>query len=622
MKRFLSLLLTGMLTGSSLLAYAQVRYKQTNTSYVIKQWKYDFSSDPGVVVLPGGEQSAPEPLMRSSELKARLDAERTRKREYRHKQTSYITEPSDISPELDTSFNGRPRGGSGIPNDNTMAISDDGIIVSAINSSVNILNDKGEFLLYRRLEFVTQGQLPNLNRTYDPKVTYDPVRDRFILVFLQGSTSADTRIVVGFTETNDPTATWNFYAINGNPFDLETWSDYPIIAQNQTDLYITVNLLQDNMSWQEGFLQSFIWQINKEDGYNGDALTQNLFYDIEYNGEPVWSICPVQPADVPSANNMYFLSVRPDAEQNDTVFLHEVTDHSKSGNAQHLLSILQANKQYGVPPSAFQPALGYRLQTNDTRVLSATLHRNRIHYVQTTVVNETQSSGIFHGVIHDVDASPYIDATILSSETLDFAYPSITFAGNTPDDEQSMVITYSHSGEWDYPGTSAIFHNRSENKEGLYSESQIIRKGDGLINTFLSNDIERWGDYTDIQRKYNEPGVVWLCGSYGDSIDRNNVWLAKLSVKNQLRVIDQTITYPNPTDNTVYVAMRSEMEQTVNVRVTNRIGQLVKDIPDVVLYNGGNKIMVMVHDLEPGMYILSIHDADGEQIHSAKIIVE
>ena len=57
---------------------------------------------------------------------------------------------------------------------------------------------------------MTAGQLGLLDRYYDPKVIYDPLSDRFILVFLEGSTSSDTRIVVGFTETNDPTQTWNF----------------------------------------------------------------------------------------------------------------------------------------------------------------------------------------------------------------------------------------------------------------------------------------------------------------------------------------------------------------------------------------------------------------------------
>ena len=613
-----------LLLGTALSLSAQVKYKSSNTSFVVKQWKVDFSDEKAseAVIIPQGEVDPPEPVMLSHQLKEKLDAQRQRQRDYKQKQTSYLNEPADVNPAIQAELHGRPRGGSGIPNDNTMAISNDGVIISAINSSITVLAEDGTFLLYRRLEFVTQGQLPNLNRTYDPKVTYDPVNDRFILVFLQGSTSADTRIVVGFTETNDPTASWNFYAVNGNPFGEDTWSDYPIIAQSGKDLYITVNLLRDNMSWQAGFVQSFIWQINKADGYAGNALTQNLYYDIEYNGKSVWSICPVQPAMDFTADNMYFLSVRPDAEQNDTVFLHEITDHSKSGVAEHQLQVLKANKQYGVPPSAFQPEVGYRLQTNDTRVLSATIHRNNIHYVQSSVVYEPLRSGVFHGVIYNVEDNPTIDANLIASEKLDYAYPSIAFSGEEESDEHSMLITFSHAGEWDYPGTSAIFHNRHETKEGLYSEPIMVKQGRGVINTWLPDSIERWGDYTDVQRKYNEPGAVWLCGSYGDSIDRNNVWLAKLKVNNHYAVIDRWVTYPNPANESIQLAFVLDGDKELVVQIIGTNGQIVKEVEGLHGANGGNRLLMDLSDVLPGLYIVALKEKNGTLVHSERVVVE
>ncbi len=606
----------------TLTVFGQNETKRLSNVLVDKHWKINFSEKSTQLELSRLKnlEAAPMPIMRSKKVKAIIDSQR--KRTLVKSKSSYLNSPEELTPNIESSFNGKPIGMAGIPNDNTMAISNDGFIVSAINTTVTILNEKGERLGFKSLYGMTAGQLGLLDRYYDPKVIYDPLSDRFILVFLEGSTSADTRIVVGFTETNDPTQSWNFYALNGKPLGGKTWSDYPIIAHNKTDLYITVNLLRDNESWQEGFVESFIWQVNKQDGYDGNEdLRQNLFSGINYNNKPVWSICPVQPGIDFNQENMYFLSVRPDAMSNDTLFLHEITNSTIAGNAQHKLSVLTTDLPYGVPPTAYQPVVGYRLQTNDTRVLSAVYHDNTIHYVQSSILTDEIRSGIYHGIISSMNEMPQVNGTIISSNELDFAYPSIAFAGNTKLDNQSMVITFSHVGENEYAGTSAIYHNNSEGLESIYSNVVSIKSGDSLINTFVADTAERWGDYTDIQRKYNEPGVIWLCGSYGDSLGRNNVWLSKLSVKNDLIVEDKFLVYPNPVESSVEISINFMVDDQVTIQLVNNLGSVVKEIMNEPVRKGNARFLLNTEDLSSGVYILALYDRSGQKINSQKIIV-
>lgn len=606
----------------SLTVFGQIETKRLSNVKVDKHWKINFSEKSTQLELSRLKnlEAAPMPIMRSKKVKAIIDSQR--KRTLVKSKSSYLNSPEELTPNIESSFNGKPIGMAGIPNDNSMAISNDGFIVSAINTTVTILNEKGDRLGFKSLYGMTASQLGLLDRYYDPKVIYDPISDRFILVFLEGSTSADTRIVVGFTETNDPTQTWNFYALNGKPLGEKTWSDYPIIAHNKTDLYITVNLLRDNESWQEGFVESFIWQVNKQDGYDGNEdLRQNLFSGINYNNIPVWSICPVQPGIDFDQENMYFLSVRPDAMSNDTLFLHEITNSTTSGNAQHKLSVLKTDLPYGVPPTAYQPIVGYRLQTNDTRVLSAVYHDNTIHYVQSSILTDEIRSGIYHGIISSMNVMPQVNGTIISSNELDFAYPSIAFAGNTKLDNQSMVITFSHVGENDYAGTSAIYHNKSEGLESIYSNVISLKSGDSLINTFVADTAERWGDYTDIQRKYNEPGIIWLCGSYGDSLGRNNVWLSKLSVKNDLIVEDKFLVYPNPVESSVEISINFMADDQVTIQLVNNLGSVVKEINNEPVRKGNARFLLNTEDLSSGVYILALYDRSGQKINSQKIIV-
>lgn len=567
---------------------------------------------------------APEPWTTTGQLKKQLDANRSRR--FKQSHHKYQEKPEDIKPIVDASFVGLTAV-PGIPNDNNMAISNDGKIISVVNSSFSILEEDGMYVRYYSLERIVDGQLPNLNRTYDPKVTYDPVADRFILVFLQGSTSADTRIIVGFSETNDPAGKWHFYAVDGNPFTGTTWSDYPIIGMSKDDLFITVNILRDGESWQEGFTQSVIWQIDKASGYAGlDTIYEDLWYDLKYQDKSLWSICAVQGGSEFTSPNMHFLSVRPGTASNDSVFLHEITDTRKSGNATYNLRVLTANKLYGVPPSAYQPDPENLLQTNDTRVLSAISEDGYIQYVQSTVIPSTGVPGIFHGFLNIETGA--IDANYITSDTMEYAYPSIAYAGNSQFPHAS-VITFSHSSELHYPGTSAILHNRVVGEYPIYSPVVIVKNGELSIDR-LTDSLERWGDYTGVQTKYNEEGVVWMSGSYGrpfaqgSTRGRNGVQVGKVKVNNMLTVLpDETsvILLPNPASEKAIIQFESDKDQELTFNIYSMDGKLVQELLKTNVLRGTNEISFPTVEMMQGMYFIQVVDTNNEKIAEVKFVV-
>jgi len=567
---------------------------------------------------------APKPYSRVEEIKKNLDKQRERKiRQTLHK---YKESPEERQPEVEASFIGL-NAVPGIPNDNNVAINNNGDIISVVNSSVSILNESGDYIRYYSLERIVDGQLSNLNRTYDPKVAYDPDNDRFILVFLQGSTSNDTRIITGFSQTSDPIGMWNFYAIEGNPFGGQTWSDYPIIGLSEDDLFVTVNILRDNESWQKGFTQSVIWQVDKASGYNGnDTLYEDVWFDLKYNDEPIWSICAVQGGSSFSSPNMYFLSVRPEVESNDSLFLHEITDTRLSGNATYNLRVLQANKKYGVPPSAFQPDSRNLLQTNDTRVLSAMVEGDYIQYVQSTIVPDNGHSGVFHGFINL--ATDEVDANYIYSDTFDYAYPSIAYAGNSSF-PQASVIAFSHSSELHFPGTSVALHNRVEGNEAFYSTVSQVVQGTMSIDR-LSDSMERWGDYTGIQTKYNEEGVVWVSGSVGIPFaqgaprGRNGVQVGKVKVNNTITAVtsdEMILLAPNPSFGELNFLINNPEDQNLTIKVYDMTGKVVREIYEGSLNAGQYELKLNAGSLAIGAYLVSAVSDQGEKLGSFKFVV-
>ena len=151
-----------------------------------------------------------------------------------------------------------------------------------MNSNYYIYDTKADTLMDNGFlnDFISQYNLTS--NKYDPK-QHDPVEDRFILIFLYGTLYQNSKIPVCFSSTNNPLDPWHVYLVPGDALQTNHWTDYPAIAVNENDLFLTGNLLENNMSWQTGFSQSIIWQFDKWSGYNGDSILQTTIWSGIYD---------------------------------------------------------------------------------------------------------------------------------------------------------------------------------------------------------------------------------------------------------------------------------------------------------------------------------------------------
>ena len=511
-------------------------------------------------------------------------------------------------------------GTQGTPNDNDVAISKGGFIVSVVNSNINIYNDTGRFIVSRTLANFARS-LGTLNRTFDPRAIYDPIADRFIVVFLQGSTSADSRVITAFSQTNDPTKEWNFYTIPGNTFGDSSWSDYPIISLSNNELFITLNRVKDNTPWQTGFVESLIWQVNKADGFAGDSLRKRMYADIKYNNKSIWSICPVKGSNEFYGPNQYFVSVRPSDLKNDTVFLHEISN-TLDNNPTLTTKVLKTNLPYGLQPNAPQPS-GQYLQTNDARVLSAYKHYGTIHYVGNTIDTALFAPSVYYGRIDVNNANtPTVTGTIISYDSMDIGYPSVAYVGGGFSHDQTSVITFSHVSTTKFPGNSAVFVDR----DGNISAPIHLRKGDGSVNV-LADTIERWGDYTGIQPVYNKMGECIISNSYGIASGQHLTWVARvkstdsrLGVTNLKNEASEVQIFPVPAGE--YTSIEFELTQSMILEfslISTDGKTSIKLLRDKGK-QGINRFTFNTQDVANGIYILNVTNHENNII-SKRIVV-
>lgn len=508
----------------------------------------------------------------------------------------------------------------GIPNDNSMAISNAGVLVSAYNSAIFIRDTENDTTLGEiSLDFF-RDQVGLTGHSFDPKMIYDPEADRFILVFLSGNLIANSNIVVCFTDSPDPMGNWNVYYLAGNPLSDSSWSDYPAISITHEDLFITMNLLREGGSWQTSFKQTIIWQVAKAEGYNGNAtITSDLWSDIKEGGINLRNMHPVRGGFDIKGPNQYFLSNRNFATQSDSIYLIEVDNSLASNNAQINVQLLYADNPYYLAPSARQKQWSFKqFQTNDSRVLGGIIENNEIQFVQNSLNPINGYPSVYHGVISNVNSSPTVHGNILFDDSLEFGYPNIVYGGITAGEKKS-IIGFNHTGYWDFAGNSAVYFDGAN-----YSEIKIIKEGANFVSS-MSGSNQRWGDYFGIQRKYNEPCKVWVSGYYGSGSQDNQTWVSEIYAPGDcfdtlsLPAQQNGNLFPNPTVDYAEIHFSLDESKFIIIDIVNREGKVVKRLYEDKAKAGDNRLSFSTRLLSAGLYFVRIYN-ENEKILTKKIV--
>lgn len=515
--------------------------------------------------------------------------------------------------QLGTNFNGNLYN-LRTPNDNHIAVGNNDTIVSVINSIIYYYNAAtGKFIETTSLAGFA-SPLGYTESKYDPRVLYDPDANRFIMVFLNGSLDSTSRIIVGFSQSSDPLAGWHLYALNGNPIDNATWSDFPAIAVSASELFITVNTFTNGSVNNSGFEESTIWQINKADGYAGDTLQSRYFAGLTDNGEAFSNITPIPGGTGPYGDTMYFAATKNMADHGDTLYLFTM-DNTIGNNGQLSYQSFVLNQQYFEPPRALMPT-GDSLDCNDARVLSGFYENQQLHLVGNSTVPSSGRPGVYHCVVYNWPQQP-VPHMVLLSDTVDMAYPSIAYAGHGPADH-SAIIVYNFSSSTRYPASASIFYDGA----GNYSRPSTIKAGISGVD-ILSGAVERWGDYSGIQRKYNESGTVWSATSYARS-NAHFTWIASHSNPFLVRTPMPSAhlpaeVFPNPASSVVRVRFTLRETRYLRIALYDLAGREVALLLSQRTPPGTYQFACIVDQLARGTYILT-GTQQGKTLFSEKVI--
>jgi hypothetical protein len=516
---------------------------------------------------------------------------------------------------------------TGIPPDNYSAVSKNNTAISVVNQTIAIHDgNTGAYLMRKSLyNFslsvgLTNSLTVNVHYRFDPKVIYDPIADRFICVMLN-STNEYNWIVFGFSQTNDPTGLWKFYKVYGDYTGDTTWFDYPAITITDKDFFLTGNKIKYDSSWQAGFKQTLVYQVRKQDGYNGDTgLHYQIWDNINYGGKPLRCLHPLNPGDALNSPAQYFLSNRNFDITNDSVFIVKIADtFGATGNTLTVTPVV-SSINYGVPPDARQPDTGLSLATNVGRILGGYMRGNEMQFVSTSLNTVNGASAIYHGVITNATTTPTLTGRLFSIDTLDFGYPNISFAGNYSGANES-ILSFNYSGPNKKPGYGAVYFDGTD-----FSDILQVRTGDSVIQ-MLGQKQQRWGDYSGSQPDWTAIGRVWVEGIYGRKDRRYGNFMARLNSPKfdgtgitRSPVKTASKMYPVPAWEFVHYEFNVKEEQSFSFYIYDIQGRLVDKILDNKCHEGKNVVQFNISPLAAGTYVLKAVGVKGEQIEVQRFV--
>ena len=455
------------------------------------------------------------------------------------------------------------------PLDNSIAISDGGIIVSVANTTIEIDDMASNNLYYN--DIPTFFNDLTISNTCDPVILYDKLSDRFIFFFQEcSSNSANSYLCLCFSKTNNPaTGGWWKYKLTGNPLNNSCWFDYPKIAVSNNELYITGNLFTNGST----FNQSILYQIPKNSGYNGGAISWQYWSNI--SGAP-FTLLPVGNGQGLSYGPGCFL-VSTTAAGASNIKLYDLTDDMSATNEQ-LNYYSVSTSAYSPAGNALQLGTSCKLDNGDCRVLSGFYLNGIIHFV----FHSDFGSG-WNGINYN-----RLTVGTLTNQSLkfglvgnDYSYPSVVSYASLATDK-SVMIGFGRAASSIYPEVRVV----NCDDLGNWSGSTLVKSSSSYV-TYTSATKERWGDYTGTTRKHNSSTPsIWMNGMYGTTVHNWNTWIAE--IHNTALITSYTFT------------------GTGNWNVASN--WINNTIPPAILISGSE---IIINPLSPGECVLNVQQTIG-----------
>jgi hypothetical protein len=411
-------------------------------------------------------------------------------------------------------------------------------LMTTLNSQVRIQNFSGSIISTVNLSsFWSSVGNPS---TFDPKILYEPFNNRWIITSSANGGAVNSAVLVGVSQTSDPTGSWNLYSIDADATNL-SWFDFPSLGFNKDWVVVTGNMFQ-NTSGNGGATGGKIYIFKKADLYNHVAVPGVTILSPSNS----FTLSPAATYDNTISSLYLTQTWNGNSGGNGFIKLYAITGAVGSETINAGVQISTPNPWNGSPPTANfgpQSTTTNKIAENDDRMQN-TVYRNGsiwcVHHIflPTSGVNRCAVQWWKLSTAAAIQQRGRIDD---ATGTEHYAFPSI--AVNSAND---ALIGYSKFSPSIFPSAAYAFR-ASTDPVNTFQPEFLYKAGIGAYFKTFSGTSNRWGDYS--MTMTDALGTdFWTINEYSASSSNTwGTWWAKVAAPCVHNAVSLTIA-ANPSN--------------------------------------------------------------------------
>jgi hypothetical protein len=368
---------------------------------------------------------------------------------------------------------------------------------------------------------------------FDPRVVYDPFNNRWIFASASNAQSATSSVVVGVTQTSDPTGKWNLYRITADSGGMN-WADFPSLGFNKDWVVVTVNMF-GNVSG--AFRNSQIFVGTKSALYEGNSATFRSF--TEANG---FTQAPAVTYDN-ALGTMYLVDdFNGNFGGNGTLRISTITgtvgsEVYSAGTVFPTVANTWASQPAGGADFAPQMGTSNKIQNGDSRMLKVIYRNGSLWAAQNAFLpasKPTRTAAQWWQLKPDGTVQQFgrVDDP---TGVLFFAYPTI--AVNAQND---ALLGYSRFSASQFASADYSVRFASDPPNTMRSDV-LLKAGEALYFKTFGDTQNRWGDYSNTVVDPVNDVDMWTIQEYASSPNFSNgdnrwgTWWGKITPQKKRR---------------------------------------------------------------------------------------
>jgi len=422
------------------------------------------------------------------------------------------------SPPPDDDFQGLGDPGNIIPPD-TKGIVGPEHLMTTLNTQVRIEDKEGTNISTVSLA----GFWSAVGNTdpFDPKLQYDPYEERWIFICLDYISNTKTDLLVGVTETSDPTGNWNLYSFDNDPANQHLY-DFPSIGFNEKWIVSSGNMFTGSSQ----FSYVAIYVFNKSDLYAGVADVENTRF-VNYT---VMTLAPATVYDTEGEDMYLVANLDGNSGGQGIIRKFKLTGDVSSPILlnQGIITVPEPwADYYPYSNGNVSPQLGstQKIDGGDSRVRSVIQKNGDIWFSQTIFlpfsgVNRCAAQWWQLSTDGIVKQRGRVDDP---TGTMFYSYPSIAVNGIG-----EVLVGYSSFSESQYASCSYSFRTPEDPLNTLRDPYQY-KDGEGPYYKTFGGARNRWGDYSASTVDPSNDLDFFTLQEYAGTSNLWQTWWAKIS---------------------------------------------------------------------------------------------